>query len=69
MLDTNVRVATLKGMHHYIDLYRFWQHVQLEDESYDETFTIMQILVWLTLTEGWRSDRAKCLWWWSIICR
>ncbi|WP_371326703.1 ATP-dependent DNA helicase DinG [Psychrobacillus sp. OK028] len=51
ILDTNVKVATLKGMHHYIDLFSFWQQVQLEDESYDETFTIMQILVWLTLTE------------------
>ncbi|MGB3102403.1 MAG: exonuclease domain-containing protein, partial [Psychrobacillus psychrotolerans] len=51
ILETNVKVATLKGMHHYIDLYSFWQQVQLEDESYDETFTIMQILVWLTLTE------------------
>ncbi|MFJ7826293.1 ATP-dependent DNA helicase DinG [Psychrobacillus sp. NPDC096623] len=51
ILETNVKVATLKGMHHYIDLFSFWQQVKLEDESYDETFTIMQILVWLTLTE------------------
>ncbi|MFF2752713.1 ATP-dependent DNA helicase DinG [Psychrobacillus sp. NPDC058041] len=51
VLGVQTRVAKLKGMHHYIDLYRFWQHLQLEDESYDETFTIMQILVWLTLTE------------------
>lgn len=50
-LDIPIRVAKLKGMQHYIDLYRFWQHVQLEDESYDETFTIMQILVWLTITD------------------
>ncbi|GGA25880.1 ATP-dependent DNA helicase DinG [Psychrobacillus lasiicapitis] len=51
ILGTPIRVAKLKGMQHYIDLYRFWQHVQLDDESYDETFTIMQILVWLTLTD------------------
>ncbi|QFF98730.1 ATP-dependent helicase DinG [Psychrobacillus glaciei] len=51
VLGVKTRVAKLKGMHHYIDLYRFWQHLQLEDESYDETFTIMQILVWLTLTD------------------
>ncbi|WP_342600879.1 ATP-dependent DNA helicase DinG [Psychrobacillus sp. FSL H8-0483] len=51
ILGTETRVAKLKGMHHYIDLYRFWQHLQLEDESYDETFTVMQILVWLTMTE------------------
>lgn len=51
ILGVPVRVAKLKGMHHYMDLYRFWQHVQLEDESYDETFTIMQMLVWLTMTD------------------
>lgn len=51
LLGIQPRVAKLKGMHHYIDLYRFWQHLQLEDESYDETFTIMQILVWLTITD------------------
>ncbi|WP_144511361.1 ATP-dependent DNA helicase DinG [Bacillus sp. FJAT-22090] len=51
ILGIEIRVAKLKGMHHYIDLYRFWQHVQLEDESYDETFTIMQMLVWLTMTD------------------
>lgn len=51
MLGIQIRVAKLKGMHHYIDLYRFWQLLQLEDESYDETFTIMQILVWLTITD------------------
>ncbi|WP_313890960.1 ATP-dependent DNA helicase DinG [Psychrobacillus sp.] len=50
LLGFQTRVAKLKGMSHYIDLYRFWQHMQLEDESYDETFTIMQILVWLTMT-------------------
>lgn len=51
LLGVQTRVAKLKGMQHYIDLYRFWEQLQLEDESYDETFTIMQVLVWLTLTE------------------
>ena len=51
ILNINLRVAKLKGINHYIDLYRFWEHLQQEDESYDETFTIMQILVWLTMTE------------------
>ena len=50
LLGYDIRVAKLKGMQHYIDLQRFWQHLQHEDESYDETFTIMQILVWLTIT-------------------
>lgn len=51
ILNINLRVAKLKGINHYIDLYRFWEHLQQDDESYDETFTIMQILVWLTITE------------------
>ncbi|WP_298469476.1 ATP-dependent DNA helicase DinG [Psychrobacillus sp. FSL W7-1457] len=51
ILNINLRVAKLKGINHYIDLYRFWEHLQQDDESYDETFTIMQILVWLTMTE------------------
>ena len=51
ILNINLRVAKLKGISHYIDLYRFWEHLQQEDESYDETFTIMQILVWLTITD------------------
>src|SRR5690606_38270832 len=36
---------------HYIDLGRFTELLQGEDESYDETFTIMQVLVWLSSTE------------------
>ena len=52
LLGYDIRVAKLKGMQHYIDLQRFWQHLQHEDESYDETFTIMQVLVWLTITNA-----------------
>ncbi|QEY19837.1 ATP-dependent helicase DinG [Psychrobacillus sp. AK 1817] len=51
ILNIRLRVAKLKGINHYIDVYRFWEHLQQEDESYDETFTIMQVLVWLTITE------------------
>ncbi|TQR19749.1 ATP-dependent DNA helicase DinG [Psychrobacillus vulpis] len=51
LLGVQTRVAKLKGMHHYIDLYQFWQYLQLDDESYDETFAIMQVLVWLTITD------------------
>ncbi len=46
-----VRVALLKGARHYIDLDRFEELVRAEDESYDETFSILQILVWLTRTK------------------
>ncbi|MCJ1907388.1 ATP-dependent DNA helicase DinG [Planococcus ruber] len=46
-----VRISLIKGLSHYIDLGRFTELLQGEDESYDETFTIMQVLVWLTSTE------------------
>lgn len=51
ILGTKVNVCVLKGMQHYIDLERFEQCMAHADESYDETFTILQILVWLTKTE------------------
>ncbi|TKI67427.1 ATP-dependent DNA helicase DinG [Lysinibacillus mangiferihumi] len=51
ILDTKVNVAVLKGMQHYIDLARFEQCMAYADESYDDTFTILQLLVWLTKTQ------------------
>lgn len=45
-----VKIALIKGLNHYIDLTRFAEILNGEDESYDETFTIMQILIWLTKT-------------------
>jgi ATP-dependent DNA helicase DinG len=41
----------IKGLAHYIDLTRFAELLQGDDESYDETFTIMQVLIWLTSTK------------------
>lgn len=46
-----VNVAVLKGASHYIDLHRFEELLRAEDESYDDTFAICQLLVWLTRTE------------------
>ncbi|WP_075617699.1 ATP-dependent DNA helicase DinG [Paenisporosarcina indica] len=46
-----VNVAVLKGARHYIDLHRFEELLRAEDESYDDTFAICQLLVWLTRTE------------------
>ncbi|WP_186725547.1 ATP-dependent DNA helicase DinG [Planomicrobium sp. CPCC 101110] len=46
-----LRIALIKGLGHYIDLTRFAELLQGDDESYDETFTIMQVLIWLTSTE------------------
>lgn len=51
ILGTKVNIAVLKGMQHYIDIARFEQCMAYADESYDDTFTILQILVWLTKTE------------------
>ncbi|HSI67932.1 MAG TPA: ATP-dependent DNA helicase DinG [Planococcus sp. (in: firmicutes)] len=49
-LGVPVRISLIKGLSNYIDLSRFEELLLSEDESYDETFTIMQILVWLTDT-------------------
>ena len=50
VIGSRVRVALLKGMQHYIDLARFEQLMQNDDESYDETLAILQVLVWLSQT-------------------
>lgn len=46
----SIRVALLKGMHHYIDIARFELQYKMADHSYDETFNILQVLIWLTKT-------------------
>lgn len=45
-----VKVALLKGMNHYVDVAHFYQLVNSQDESYDETLVVLQMLVWLTKT-------------------
>ncbi|ALS78405.1 DNA polymerase III subunit epsilon [Planococcus kocurii] len=50
-IGSPVRISLIKGLSHYIDLTRFVELLQSDDESYDETFTIMQVLVWLTATK------------------
>jgi len=51
IVQGKVNVAVLKGARHYIDLHRFEELLRAEDESYDDTFAICQLLVWLTRTE------------------
>ena len=51
IVQGKVNMAVLKGARHYIDLHRFEELLRAEDESYDETFAICQLLVWLTRTE------------------
>jgi len=51
IVKDKVNIAVLKGARHYIDLHRFEELLRAEDESYDDTFAICQLLVWLTRTE------------------
>ncbi|MCT6923052.1 ATP-dependent DNA helicase DinG [Metasolibacillus sp.] len=46
-----VRVAVLKGMQNYIDIGRFAKILKVDDESYDETLAIAQVITWLAKTE------------------
>ena len=46
-----VQIALLKGMNHYVDVARFAQQYMMQDDSYDETFVILQVIVWLAKTE------------------
>ncbi|NLY80758.1 MAG: ATP-dependent helicase DinG, partial [Lysinibacillus sp.] len=50
VLGTKVRVALLKGMQNYIDIEIFEQLLHRKEHTYDETLTILQILVWLSKT-------------------
>ncbi|MHC8516577.1 ATP-dependent DNA helicase DinG [Sporosarcina sp. ITBMC105] len=51
MLEIPCTAVVLKGKEQYISLSKFEELLRITDESYDETFTILQILVWLTQTE------------------
>lgn len=50
MLDSTVTATVLKGREQYISLGKFEELQRITDESYDETFSIMQVFVWLTET-------------------
>ncbi|WOV89078.1 ATP-dependent DNA helicase DinG [Sporosarcina oncorhynchi] len=50
ILDINCTATVMKGKEQYIALGKFEELLRITDESYDETFSIMQILVWLTET-------------------
>lgn len=50
ILGTDVTATVLKGREQYISLGKFEELLRIADESYDETFAIMQTLVWLTET-------------------
>lgn len=50
IFDVDCSATVMKGKEQYISLGKFEELLRITDESYDETFTIMQILVWLTET-------------------
>ena len=50
LLGVELKATVLKGREHYISLGKFEELLTISEQSYDETFTIMQILVWLTET-------------------
>ncbi len=50
ILDIKLKATSLKGREQYISLGKFEELLTISEQSYDETFTIMQILVWLTET-------------------
>lgn len=51
LLGLHITSTVIKGREQYISLGKLEELLRIADESYDETFTIMQILVWLTETE------------------
>ncbi|WP_153732241.1 ATP-dependent DNA helicase DinG [Sporosarcina obsidiansis] len=49
-LQMNIPTAVIKGMANYISLGKFEELLRFSDEVYDDSMTIMQVLVWLTET-------------------
>lgn len=50
LLNTPISFTILKGREQYISLKKFQELLIIRPQSYDELFTMMQILVWLTET-------------------
>jgi ATP-dependent DNA helicase DinG len=50
IFGAKLKATVLKGREQYISLGKFEELLTISEQSYDETFTIMQILVWLTET-------------------
>ncbi len=51
MVGQRLRIAILKGRHHYFSFEKFLRLLETTDHSYDETLTIMQLFVWLMETD------------------
>ena len=50
ILNIELTATVLKGRENYISFAKFEELLMISDQNYDEQFTIMQILVWLTDT-------------------
>ena len=50
IFGAKLKATVLKGREQYISLGKFEELLTISEQSYDETFTSMQILVWLTET-------------------
>lgn len=50
ILNVELTATVIKGREHYISLGKFEELLLIAEQTYDEQFTMMQILVWLTET-------------------
>ena len=50
ILGVKLTATVIKGREQYISIGKFEELLRISEQSYDETFTIMQILVWLAET-------------------
>ncbi|MDN4493840.1 ATP-dependent DNA helicase DinG [Ureibacillus aquaedulcis] len=55
-----INVTLLKGKKNYVDVALFEQLMKSQDLSYDETLTILQVLVWLSKTQTGDLSELNC---------
>ncbi|MCM3389041.1 ATP-dependent DNA helicase DinG [Ureibacillus chungkukjangi] len=55
-----INVTLLKGKKNYVDVILFEQLMKSQDLSYDETLTVLQVLVWLSKTETGDLSELNC---------
>lgn len=58
-LQISIPHTVIKGMANYISFGKFEELLRFHDEIYDDTMTIMQLLVWLTETETGDLDEVN----------
>ena len=55
-----IKVTLLKGKKNYVDVTLFEQLMKSQELSYDETLTVLQVLVWLSKTETGDLSELNC---------